>query len=518
MRLNLHFFEELLYSEEDRATKRAPSVPLTQRGTTKLPNIGLTGPSEPPATRTPSLLRTFDMLYSEKGYENLKSWFLAHSGVDNSLSEDQFLLFLRKLTDFHDHRILELFDLFDVDDLGSIAFSEFFLIVALLAGLESGKSLNVLHRHAKQLFKVASNCKTSKGTPAVEFVRMCLLLRMIGVSEEAALANCRSYNINTSSVLDFDEFVMFSFILFSALDDQTETSQEKTAGQDDLSDEIKVLHSKNSCFDGSQVIVTFKGGESNTRVIQDTDDVESQLCSLHVLEEDARAAPCPRCGQKRLKDEGSTAPLTPKMEQEHTSPPLALLQLFSQASGPDPSVILDFLYLGSMFGVQNRQKLLHLEWDFLYAKGRIPTRGCHIINILNVADEIENCFPTDFYYKKYCFEDDEEQDLMSHFEETNRWIEQARTEGELVIVHCAAGVSRSATIIIAYLMKHKSMTLRQAFDFVREKRPVVNPNSGFLKQLCKYEEKLYGKNSVLCITELDPSLKSLSKNQGAVEM
>lgn len=51
MRLNLHFFEELLYSEEDRATKRAPSVPLTQRGTTKLPNLGLPGPSEPPATR-----------------------------------------------------------------------------------------------------------------------------------------------------------------------------------------------------------------------------------------------------------------------------------------------------------------------------------------------------------------------------------------------------------------------------------------------------------------------------------
>ena len=53
--------------------------------------------------------------------------------------------------------------------------------------------------------------------------------------------------------------------------------------------------------------------------------------------------------------------------------------------------------------------------------------------------------------------------------------------GTLVV--CTAGMSRSATICIAYLMKHKALSFKEAFDVTKNARPYVNPNPGFLKYL-----------------------------------
>jgi len=52
-------------------------------------------------------------------------------------------------------------------------------------------------------------------------------------------------------------------------------------------------------------------------------------------------------------------------------------------------------------------------------------------------------------------------------------------------------MSRSATIVISYIMnKFPEMTLAKALRFVKTKRPIVNPNDGFLKQLTIYEKVL----------------------------
>jgi protein-tyrosine phosphatase len=55
-------------------------------------------------------------------------------------------------------------------------------------------------------------------------------------------------------------------------------------------------------------------------------------------------------------------------------------------------------------------------------------------------------------------------------------------EKKNVLVCCSAGKSRSATIIVAYLMKHRSMTFEKAMEFVKERRS-ININPGFLKRL-----------------------------------
>ena len=62
------------------------------------------------------------------------------------------------------------------------------------------------------------------------------------------------------------------------------------------------------------------------------------------------------------------------------------------------------------------------------------------------------------------------------------------------MVHCAAGSSRSATIVIAYIMWSKKMPYKEAFEFVKSKRSVVSPNQAFKNQLQLFEKELIENN------------------------
>ena len=53
-----------------------------------------------------------------------------------------------------------------------------------------------------------------------------------------------------------------------------------------------------------------------------------------------------------------------------------------------------------------------------------------------------------------------------------------------------AGKSRSSSIIIAYLIRFKSMTYEKAYELVKSKRDVIQPNEGFVKQLKEYQEEI----------------------------
>ena len=59
--------------------------------------------------------------------------------------------------------------------------------------------------------------------------------------------------------------------------------------------------------------------------------------------------------------------------------------------------------------------------------------------------------------------------------------------GNKTIVICTAGISRSATICIAYLMKHEGLSLEKAYAKVKQARHFINPNPGFQRFLVKYE-------------------------------
>ena len=81
----------------------------------------------------------------------------------------------------------------------------------------------------------------------------------------------------------------------------------------------------------------------------------------------------------------------------------------------------------------------------------------------------------------------------AHPEETPSPKEKQKTDA--VYVHCAAGVSRSASIVAGYLMHTNKWTVRQAIEFIAARRPVISPNAGFVKQLGEFQESFLGSKS-----------------------
>lgn len=65
--------------------------------------------------------------------------------------------------------------------------------------------------------------------------------------------------------------------------------------------------------------------------------------------------------------------------------------------------------------------------------------------------------------------------------------DSVKQSGGRVLVHCQAGISRSATICLAYLMHTQRVKLDEAFDFVKQRRQVISPNLAFMGQLLQFE-------------------------------
>ncbi|KAL4438919.1 hypothetical protein ABPG74_016639 [Tetrahymena malaccensis] len=110
----------------------------------------------------------------------------------------------------------------------------------------------------------------------------------------------------------------------------------------------------------------------------------------------------------------------------------------------------------------------------------------NITHILIAGSGMKKCFEKDFTYMQINVEDSNNWDISKHFESSYKFIE----EGKSVLVHCAAGVSRSATIVISYIMKKQNKSFDEAFKLVKDIRYIIRPNKGFTKQLQEYEKTL----------------------------
>ncbi|CAJ0632025.1 8630_t:CDS:2, partial [Entrophospora sp. SA101] len=86
--------------------------------------------------------------------------------------------------------------------------------------------------------------------------------------------------------------------------------------------------------------------------------------------------------------------------------------------------------------------------------------------------------------------DDPKSNISKYFNQCIEFIEKAKESNGRVYVHCYAGISRSTTVVIAYLMYSCRFSLKKALNLVREKHKIVRPNSGFIRQLEKFEKEI----------------------------
>ncbi|XP_068562217.1 protein phosphatase Slingshot homolog 1 isoform X2 [Cebidichthys violaceus] len=136
-----------------------------------------------------------------------------------------------------------------------------------------------------------------------------------------------------------------------------------------------------------------------------------------------------------------------------------------------PTLILDHVYLGSEWNASNLEEL----------------RDCGVGYILNVTREIDNFFPGMFSYHNIRVYDEDATDLLAHWNDTYNFIIKAKKNNSKCLVHCKMGVSRSASTVIAYAMKEYGWSLEKAYNFVKQKRSIAQPNAGFMRQLAEYE-------------------------------
>lgn len=86
-----------------------------------------------------------------------------------------------------------------------------------------------------------------------------------------------------------------------------------------------------------------------------------------------------------------------------------------------------------------------------------------------------------------------------------------RESGQAVLVHCKMGISRSGSTVIAYAMKQQHWPMDVALAYVRDRRSIVKPNEGFMKQLQTYNGILNARLGMvlhLILCEALPSTKS----------
>jgi Predicted protein-tyrosine phosphatase len=142
----------------------------------------------------------------------------------------------------------------------------------------------------------------------------------------------------------------------------------------------------------------------------------------------------------------------------------------------------------------------------IWLGSRIPARNKkwldrnNISHILDVGSPNLMIFP-DIHYKKIFIDDDVNAPLYLHFNECINFINEAITRGTGILVHCFAGVSRSSTIILAWMIRMHFQNKARGYDsdyiclsdfscglgnfvaHLRKFRGIIQPNDGFMAQL-----------------------------------
>eukprot|EP00095_Tigriopus_kingsejongensis_P005062 snap_masked-scaffold330_size203968-processed-gene-0.8 protein:Tk05062 transcript:snap_masked-scaffold330_size203968-processed-gene-0.8-mRNA-1 annotation:"dual specificity protein" len=198
--------------------------------------------------------------------------------------------------------------------------------------------------------------------------------------------------------------------------------------------------------------------------LRDFQVAHRSLCEDHLMNSSSSNGMCPSPTSQLLPDLPSPSEICHTKDIEnHPS-----------------SQVLPYLFLGNMRDAANAGILQQMGIKY----------------ILNVTAKPPT-YPlaSELVYKQICAADSGIQNLRQFFEEAFDFIDLARANDGAVLIHCHAGVSRSPTIAVAYLMKHYPMAMSEAYKFVKSRRSIISPNLNFMGQLWEYEQGLSSEES-----------------------
>ncbi len=162
------------------------------------------------------------------------------------------------------------------------------------------------------------------------------------------------------------------------------------------------------------------------------------------------------------------------------SPDDILLDTIKAGGSKDISRVFGNIYISNQYTAQNIPELIRRNIKLVvcliadlggFDYSKYKQHGIKFVHI-NIQDNVS-------------------VNISQYFDELNSLIDQYVAEGKPILIHCYAGVSRSTTIVVSYLMYKHSHTYTSALETIREKRSFVQPNFGFIEQLENYYEQLH---------------------------
>jgi protein-tyrosine phosphatase len=149
----------------------------------------------------------------------------------------------------------------------------------------------------------------------------------------------------------------------------------------------------------------------------------------------------------------------------------------------DISQILENLFLGSITAAQDLKLMQRYKMTHVIVAGDMSNEE-HKDDDYTEFEGVE-------YLRFRIFDDPSGRTKISkHFEEAFSYLDKClKDPRNRVLVHCWAGISRSATLVIAYLMHHIGLSLPEAWEWVRVARTWILPNKSFKEQLLEYAEQ-----------------------------
>ncbi len=151
-----------------------------------------------------------------------------------------------------------------------------------------------------------------------------------------------------------------------------------------------------------------------------------------------------------------------------------------QGKYDEPTKIMPFLWLGNSQTAHNKKLLVDMG----------------VTHVLNTAIDVDNAFPDLFVYCKIALYDSSDQEMDGVFEHAFKFINRVKECGGRLLVHCTAGVSRAATVVLGYVIQEEERLLIDAYNYIRHLRPVIAPNENFLYHLALLEARVHNVTSV----------------------
>lgn len=148
------------------------------------------------------------------------------------------------------------------------------------------------------------------------------------------------------------------------------------------------------------------------------------------------------------------------------------------ADKEDLDEVYENIYVGNISTACNKDKLEELG----------------IKNVITAISGVPEIYK-DINYKLVDVLDITKQNMIPVFDDTSQFIEDSLKDGGKVYVHCMCGVSRSVSIVCAYLAKKHGIDPITALDMIKKNRAVANPNPSFMQQLENYFETVSEKKN-----------------------